>query len=126
MNRFAEPVFVPPGLWNSFARDTWLDIKCTIRRPDMLDQHDGRFERDRARPNRGSVTLEHRLGATGGACGLCQAVKALWTMSPGSQAIISICADVGLCAAALLDRGELEINAMTSIRLQLSEMRYDN
>nr|QOQ30798.1 Hypothetical protein [Pseudomonas putida] len=49
----------------------------------MLDQHDGRFERDRFRPNRGSVTLEHRLGATGGACGLCLAVKALWAMSPG-------------------------------------------
>lgn len=89
VNRFAEhSLRTPRPLERLRSRylarhQAQFESSCTIRRPDMLDQHDGRFERDRFRPNRGSVTLEHRLGATGGACGLCLAVKALWAMSPG-------------------------------------------
>ena len=90
----------------------------------MLDQHDGRFERDRFRPNRGSVTLEHRLGATGGAAlpgGESTLGHVAW-IAP----IVSICSDVGQGAVAIFERRELEINAMTAIRVQLPEMQYDN
>ena len=46
----------------------------------------------------------------------------------GSEMCIrdSICSDVGQGAVAIFERRELEINAMTAIRVQLPEMQYDN
>ena len=64
----------------------------------------GDFDWDRVNPNGGSVAIGHPFGATG-ARDLSQAVKELWTMPPGSRAIVSICADGGQGTVALLERG---------------------
>jgi len=62
----------------------------------------GRFPWDRFNPNGGSVAIGHPFGATGARI-LSQAVKELAAMGAGKRAIVSICADGGLGAVALLE-----------------------
>ncbi len=59
------------------------------------------FPWDRVNPNGGSVAIGHPFAATG-ARDLSQAVKELSVMPSGSYAIVSICADGGHGAVALL------------------------
>lgn len=61
------------------------------------------LERARINPNGGSIALGHPFGATGARI-LSQAVAQLASMAPGSRAIVSVCADGGLGAVALLAR----------------------
>ncbi|MBK6980153.1 MAG: hypothetical protein IPH30_00490 [Betaproteobacteria bacterium] len=62
----------------------------------------GKFPWDRLNPNGGSVAIGHPFGATGARI-LSQAVKELAAMGPGKRAVVSICADGGLGAVALLE-----------------------
>ena len=62
----------------------------------------GKFSWDRLNPNGGSVAIGHPFGATGARI-LSQAAKELHAMGPGKRAIVSICADGGLGAVALLE-----------------------
>jgi acetyl-CoA C-acetyltransferase len=62
----------------------------------------GPFPLDRVNPNGGSVAIGHPFGATG-ARDLSQAVKELTAMPKGSKAIVSVCADGGEGAVALLE-----------------------
>ncbi|NPC59155.1 thiolase family protein [Caenimonas soli] len=62
----------------------------------------GPFPWDRVNPNGGSLALGHPFGATG-ARDLSQAVKELAAMPKGSRAIVSVCADGGEGAVALLE-----------------------
>ena len=63
----------------------------------------GQVRRERINPNGGSVALGHPFGATGARI-LSQAVASLAAMPAGSRAIVSVCADGGLGAVALLAR----------------------
>jgi len=54
-------------------------------------------------PNGGSVALGHPFGATGARI-LSQAVKELGAMAQGARGIVSVCADGGQGAVALLER----------------------
>ena len=63
----------------------------------------GRFPRERVNPNGGSVALGHPFGATGARI-LSQAVREMSALPPGSRAVVSVCADGGLGAVALLQR----------------------
>ncbi|MBL8513113.1 MAG: acetyl-CoA C-acyltransferase [Betaproteobacteria bacterium] len=62
----------------------------------------GKFPWDRLNPNGGSVAIGHPFGATGARI-LSQAAKELHAIGPGKRAIVSICADGGLGAVALLE-----------------------
>jgi len=62
----------------------------------------GRFPWERVNPNGGSVAIGHPFGATG-ARDLSQTVKELAVMPKGSRAIVSVCADGGEGAVALLE-----------------------
>ena len=62
----------------------------------------GRFPWERVNPNGGSVAIGHPFGATG-ARDLSQTVKELAAMPKGSRAIVSVCADGGEGAVALLE-----------------------
>jgi acetyl-CoA C-acetyltransferase len=64
----------------------------------------GRFPRERVNPNGGSIALGHPFGATGARI-LTQAVRELAAMPAGSRAVVSVCADGGLGAVALLENG---------------------
>jgi acetyl-CoA C-acetyltransferase len=66
-----------------------------------VDADLGKFPWERLNPNGGSVALGHPFGATGARI-LSQAVKELGAMPAGSRAVVSICADGGLGAVALL------------------------
>jgi acetyl-CoA C-acetyltransferase len=59
---------------------------------------------DRINPNGGSLALGHPFGATGARI-LSQAVKELAAMPAGAWAIVSVCADGGQGAVALLRNG---------------------
>ena len=61
----------------------------------------GRFPKENANPNGGSVALGHPFAATGARI-LSQAVRELAELPGGSYAIVSICADGGLGTVALL------------------------
>ncbi|PZR05130.1 MAG: acetyl-CoA C-acyltransferase [Archangium gephyra] len=61
----------------------------------------GRFPKENANPNGGSVALGHPFAATGARI-LSQAVRELVDLPGGSYAIVSICADGGLGTIALL------------------------
>jgi acetyl-CoA C-acetyltransferase len=61
-----------------------------------------RFPWERVNPNGGSVAIGHPFGATG-ARDLSQAVKELSNMPKGSKAVVSVCADGGAGAVALLE-----------------------
>ena len=62
----------------------------------------GRFPWERYNPNGGSVAIGHPFGATGARI-LSQAVKELAALGSAKRAIVSICADGGLGAVALLE-----------------------
>lgn len=62
----------------------------------------GAFPWERLNPKGGSVAIGHPFGATGARI-LSQAVKELAAMGSGKRAIVSICADGGLGAVALLE-----------------------
>ena len=62
----------------------------------------GRFPWERFNPNGGSVAIGHPFSATGARI-LSQAVKELAAMGPGKRAVVSICADGGVGAVALLE-----------------------
>jgi acetyl-CoA C-acetyltransferase len=81
----------------AIERDDW------IRSRTGIDADFGTFSWDRVNPNGGSVAIGHPFAATG-ARDLSQAVKELWSRPVGSRAIISICADSGQGAVALLER----------------------
>jgi len=66
-----------------------------------VDADLGKFPWERLNPNGGSVALGHPFGATGARI-LSQAVKELASMTRGSRAVVSICADGGLGTVALL------------------------
>jgi acetyl-CoA C-acetyltransferase len=78
-----------------------LEDKDYVRENAGVEHTFGSFPRDRMNPNGGSVALGHPFGATGARI-LSQAVKELAAMPQGSRAIVSICADGGLGAVALL------------------------
>ena len=61
----------------------------------------GRFPWERFNPNGGSISIGHPFGATGARI-LSQAVKELAALGPGKRAVVSVCADGGLGAVALL------------------------
>ncbi len=67
-----------------------------------IDARLGRFPWGRFNPNGGSISIGHPFGATGARI-LSQAVKELAAMGPGKRAIVSICADGGEGAVALLE-----------------------
>jgi len=62
----------------------------------------GPFPYDRVNPHGGSVAIGHPFGATG-ARDLSQAVKELASRPKGARAIVSVCADGGEGAVALLE-----------------------
>ncbi|HEX4858759.1 MAG TPA: acetyl-CoA C-acyltransferase, partial [Usitatibacteraceae bacterium] len=62
----------------------------------------GRFPWERLNPNGGSVAIGHPFGATGARI-LSQAVKELAALGSGKRAVVSICADGGLGAVALIE-----------------------
>lgn len=62
----------------------------------------GKFPWERVNPNGGSLAMGHPFGATG-ARDLSQTVKELAAMPKGSRAIVSVCADGGEGAVALLE-----------------------
>jgi acetyl-CoA acetyltransferase len=57
---------------------------------------------DRLNPNGGSVALGHPFAATGSRL-LSQSVVELAELSPGSRAVVSVCAAGGLGHVALLE-----------------------
>ncbi|WP_091742285.1 acetyl-CoA C-acyltransferase [Phenylobacterium immobile] len=59
---------------------------------------------ERINPNGGSLALGHPFGATGARI-LSQAVKELAAMAPGAWGLVSVCADGGQGAVALLRNG---------------------
>jgi acetyl-CoA C-acetyltransferase len=79
-----------------------LESEDFVREKARVDARLGRFPWDRFNPNGGSISIGHPFGATGARI-LSQAVKELAAMGPGKRAIVSICADGGLAAVALLE-----------------------
>ena len=62
----------------------------------------GKFPTDKLNPNGSSIAIGHPFGATGARI-LSQATKELSLRGPGKKAIISVCADGGLGAVALIE-----------------------
>ncbi|MFO1188294.1 MAG: acetyl-CoA C-acyltransferase [Alphaproteobacteria bacterium] len=99
------------ALWEiheAFAAQVLCNLRA-IESPEFLRDRAGvlatpaEVPRERINPNGGSIALGHPFGATGARI-LSQAVQALATMPSGSRAIVSVCADGGLGAVALLVR----------------------
>ncbi len=79
-----------------------LDSPAFVKDRARIDAELGVVPRDRLNPNGGSVALGHPFGATGARI-LSQAIKELAAFGRGARAIVSICADGGVGAVALLD-----------------------
>jgi len=79
-----------------------LESEDFVREKARVDARLGRFPWERFNPNGGSISIGHPFGATGARI-LSQAVKELAAMGAGKRAIVSICADGGLAAVALLE-----------------------
>ena len=79
-----------------------LESEDFVREKARVDARLGRFPWERFNPNGGSISIGHPFGATGARI-LSQAVKELASMGAGKRAIVSICADGGLAAVALLE-----------------------
>jgi len=79
-----------------------LESEDFLREKVRIDARLGRFPWERFNPNGGSVSIGHPFGATGARI-LSQAVKELAAMGPGKRAVVSICADGGVGAVALLE-----------------------
>lgn len=99
------------GLWEiheAFGAQVLANIKA-ISDPDYrrekaaIDFDFGAFPMDRLNPNGGSLALGHPFGATGARI-LSQAAKELTSHSPGTFAVVSICADGGQGSVMLLKR----------------------
>jgi len=97
-------------LWEiheAFAAQALANIAALVK-PGWIAEHTGiardfgTFPLERVNPNGGSVAIGHPFGATG-ARDLSQAVKELAAMPPGARAIVSVCADGGEGAVALLE-----------------------
>jgi acetyl-CoA C-acetyltransferase len=74
-----------------------LEDKDFVRDKAGVEHTFGSFPRDRMNPNGGSVAFGHPFAATG---------ARIWVNAAGSKgarAIVSICADGGLCTVALLE-----------------------
>ncbi|APR77914.1 3-ketoacyl-CoA thiolase [Minicystis rosea] len=80
-----------------------LDSRAFVKERVKVDVELGVVPRERLNPNGGSVALGHPFGATGARI-LSQATKELAAMGRGARAIVSICADGGVGAVALLER----------------------
>lgn len=98
------------ALWEiheAFAAQALANI-AALTQPGWIEAHTGitrdfgSFPLDRVNPNGGSLAIGHPFGATG-ARDLSQAVKELAAMPRGSRAIVSVCADGGEGAVALLE-----------------------
>ena len=79
-----------------------LESEDFVREKARVDARLGRFPWERLNPNGGSIAIGHPFGATGARI-LSQAVKELAAMGGAKRAIVSICADGGLAAVALLE-----------------------
>jgi acetyl-CoA C-acetyltransferase len=79
-----------------------LESEDFVREKARVDARLGRFPWERFNPNGGSISIGHPFGATGARI-LSQAVKELAALGAGKRAIVSICADGGLAAVALLE-----------------------
>jgi acetyl-CoA C-acetyltransferase len=79
-----------------------LESEDFLREKVRVDARLGRFPWERFNPNGGSISIGHPFGATGARI-LSQAVKELAALGPGKRAVVSICADGGLAAVALLE-----------------------
>jgi acetyl-CoA C-acetyltransferase len=79
-----------------------LESESFVREKAGVTASLGKFPWDRFNPNGGSVAIGHPFGATGARI-LSQAVKELAAMGSGKRAVVSICADGGLGAVALLE-----------------------
>ncbi len=79
-----------------------LESEDFLREKVRIDARLGRFPWERFNPNGGSISIGHPFGATGARI-LSQAVKELAALGPGKRAIVSICADGGEGAVALLE-----------------------
>lgn len=98
------------ALWEiheAFAAQAIANVMALENREWIADrsgisQDFGPFPQDRINPNGGSIAIGHPFGATG-ARDLSQAVKELAAMPPGSKAVVSVCADGGQGAVALLE-----------------------
>lgn len=98
------------ALWEiheAFAAQALANI-AALSDPTWVAEHTGikrdfgTFPVERVNPHGGSLAIGHPFGATG-ARDLSQAVKALAAMPRGSRAIVSVCADGGEGAVALLE-----------------------
>jgi len=79
-----------------------LESEDFLREKVRVEARLGKFPWERFNPNGGSISIGHPFGATGARI-LSQAVKELAAMGAGKRAIVSICADGGLAAVALLE-----------------------
>jgi acetyl-CoA C-acetyltransferase len=79
-----------------------LESEDFLREKVRVDARLGTFPWERFNPNGGSIAIGHPFGATGARI-LSQAVKELAALGPGKRAIVSVCADGGLAAVALLE-----------------------
>ena len=79
-----------------------IESEDFVRDKVRVDARLGRFPWDRLNPNGGSISLGHPFGATGARI-LSQTVKELAAMGRGKRAVVSVCADGGLGAVALLE-----------------------
>jgi acetyl-CoA C-acetyltransferase len=79
-----------------------LESEDFLREKVRVDARLGKFPWERFNPNGGSISIGHPFGATGARI-LSQAVKELAAMGAGKRAIVSICADGGEAAVALLE-----------------------
>ena len=79
-----------------------LEDRAFLRERAGVDRDFGPFPRERVNPNGGTIALGHPFGATGARI-MSQTVKELARLSPGSRAVVSICADGGEGTVALLE-----------------------
>jgi acetyl-CoA C-acetyltransferase len=80
-----------------------LQDKDWIRHKTGVTRDFGAFPWERVNPNGSSIAIGHPFAATG-ARDLSQCVKELFAMSPGSRAVVSVCADGGQGVVVLLER----------------------
>ncbi len=78
-----------------------IESEDFVRDKVRVDVRLGPFPWERLNPNGGSVSIGHPFGATGARI-LSQAAKELAAMGAGKRAVVSVCADGGLGAVALL------------------------
>jgi len=78
-----------------------IESEDFLREKVRIQARLGSFPWERLNPNGGSISVGHPFGATGARI-LSQATKELAAMGPGKRAVVSICADGGLGAVALL------------------------